>query len=76
MTHLSASLGSRSMVKVRTSVGLALSNSPFAEVPKSESITIVGTVPSGTGLASFGCKRLVKHTAFSNSVPRARHFDG
>ena len=43
-THLSASLGWRSMAKVRTSVGLALPNSPFAEAPKSESITVFGTV--------------------------------
>ena len=32
--------------------------------------------PSGTGVASFGCKCLVKHTASSNLVPRGRHFDG
>ena len=31
--------------------------------------------PSGTGLASFGCKRLEKHTASSNLVPCGRHFD-
>ena len=31
--------------------------------------------PSGTDLVSFGCKRLVKHTASSNLVPHGHHFD-
>ena len=62
--------------KVRTSVGFALPASSFVEALKSEFIAVSGLFcPSGTGLESFGCKRLVKHTASSNLVPRGRHFD-
>ena len=42
-THLSVSLGSRMMAKVRTSVGFALPASSFAEAPKFKSIAVCGT---------------------------------